>query len=99
MMQPAKHDVTGLPLYQINPYPIRSSMLWLPIYTLVLLVNAISKLYWKVLKNFAKYREILLKLLRNNLKYLREKSKNLKNYCGEFRGIFPKILRIISKNI
>ncbi len=25
--------------------------------------------------------------------------ENFENYCGEFRGIFPKILRIISKNI
>ncbi len=30
-MQPAKHDVTGMPLYQMYPYPIRSSTLWLAI--------------------------------------------------------------------
>ncbi len=28
-MQPAKHDVTVMPLYQMYPYPIRSSTLWL----------------------------------------------------------------------
>ncbi len=41
-MQPAKHDVTGMPLYQMYPYPIRSSTLWLAIHTLVLLVNTTS---------------------------------------------------------
>ncbi len=44
-MQPAKHGVTGMPLYQIYPYPICSSML-------VLLVNTISKI---ILKSFEKF--------------------------------------------
>ncbi len=81
------------------PYPIRSNTLWLATHTLVLLVNTISKIILKSLKNFAKYPEILPKVLRNNLKIFKEKSKNFENYCGEFRGIFPKILRIILKNI
>ncbi len=51
-MQPAKHDVTGMPRYRIYPYTIRSSMLWLAIHTLVLLVNTISKI---ILKSFEKF--------------------------------------------
>ncbi len=52
MMQPTKHDVTGMPLYQMYSYPIRLSTLWLAIDTLVLLVNTILKI---ILKSFEKF--------------------------------------------
>ncbi len=42
------------------------------------------------------YRKLFWKVLRNNLKIFNRK---IGKFCGEFRGIFPKILRIISKNI
>ncbi len=70
-MQPAKHDVTGMPLYRMyRPYPIPSSTLWLAIHTFVLHFNTISKI---ILKNFAKYREILAKVLRNSGAIILEK--------------------------
>ncbi len=51
-MQPAKHDVTGMPLYRMYPYPICSSTLWLAIHPLGLLVNTISKI---ILESFEKF--------------------------------------------
>ncbi len=94
-MQPAKRDVTGMRLYLIYPYAIRSNTLWLAIHTLVLLVNTISKIILESLKNVAKYREILPKVLRNNLKIFTRKIGKFQ----EFWGIFRKILRTISKII
>ncbi len=88
-MQPAKRDVTGMPLYRMYPYPIRSSTLWLAIHTHVLLVDTISKIILESLKNFAKYREILTKVLRNNLKIF-------KRNIGKFRELLRRILRNIS---
>ncbi len=64
-IQPVKYEFTSMPLYRMYPYPIRSSMLWLAIHTIVLLVNTISKIILESLKNFAKYQEILPKFLRN----------------------------------
>ncbi len=60
-MQSAKHDVTGMPLYRMYLYPIRSSTLWLAIHILVLLVNTISKI---ILESFEKFCQVL----RNNTK-------------------------------
>ncbi len=51
-IQPTKHDVIGMPLYRMYPYLIRSSMLWLAIYTFVLFVNTISKI---ILESFEKF--------------------------------------------
>ncbi len=51
-MEPAKHDVTGMPLYRMYLYPLRSSTLWLAIRALVLLVNTISKI---ILESFEKF--------------------------------------------
>ncbi len=90
-MHAAKHDVTGMTLHQMYPYLIRFSTLWLAIHALVLLVNAISKIILESLKNFVKYREILPKDLRNNLKIFKRK-------IGKFRELLRKISRNISSN-
>ncbi len=60
---------------------VRHGWLYIPLFCLSI---QYQKLFWKVLKKFAKYRKILPKILRNNLKYLKEKTKNFENYCGEF---------------
>ncbi len=72
-MQPAKHDVTGMPLYPMYPYPIHSvryGCLYIPFFYLLIQYR---KLFWKVLKNSAEYREILPKVLRINLKIFKRK--------------------------
>ncbi len=84
-MQPAKHDVTGVPLYRMYPYPIRSSTLWIPLFCLIY-----QKLFWKVWKILLD-REILPKVLRNNLKIFKRK-------IGKFRELLPRISRNISWN-
>ncbi len=76
--------------------PVRYGWLYIP---LLCLLIQYRKLFWEVLKNFAKYREILPMFWEIIWKYLKEKSENFENDCWEFRGIFPKILRIISKII
>ncbi len=60
---------------------------WLYIPSFCLLIQY-RKLFWKVLKNFAKYWEILPKVLRNNLKIFKRKL-----------GKFWELLRKISRNI
>ncbi len=73
-MQPAIHDVTGMPLYLIYTHtqytPVRYGWLYVPLFCLLILQR---KLLWKFLKNFAKYREILPKVLKNNLKIFKRK--------------------------
>ncbi len=90
-MQPAKHDITGMPLYQIYQYTIRSITLLLAIHTLVLLVNTYNienyfGKFEKILLSMEKYYQKFWKII---WKYLKEKSENFENHCGEFRGIFP----------
>ncbi len=60
---------------------------WLCIRLFCLLIQY-RKLFWKVLKNFAKYREILPKISRNNLKIFKRKI-----------GKFLELLQRISRNI
>ncbi len=66
--------------------PVRYGWLYIPLF---FLLTQYQKLFWKVLKNFSKYREILPKFWEIIWKYFKEKSENFENYCGKFRGIFP----------
>ncbi len=87
-MQPAKHDITVMPPYQMYPYPtpVRYGWLYIPLFCLIIQYR---KLFWKVLKNFAKYREILPKFWRSNLKIFKRK-------VGKGRELLRRILRNIS---
>ncbi len=67
--------------------PVRYDWLWLYMPLFCLLIQY-RKLFWKVLKNFAKYREMLPKVLRNNLKIFKRKIRKFREY-----------LRRISRNI
>ncbi len=44
-MQPTKHDITGMPLYQMYLYPIRFSTLWLLYIPLFCLLIQYRKLF------------------------------------------------------
>ncbi len=55
--------------------PVCYGWLYIPLFYLWI---QYGKLFWKVLKNFAKYREILLKVLRNNLKIFKRKIRKFR---------------------
>ncbi len=70
---------------------------WLYILLFCLLIQY-QKLFWKVLKNFAKYPEILPKCFKNNLKIFRRKIGKFLNYCGEFEEYFLKFWELYRKS-
>ncbi len=84
-MQPTKHDVTGMPLYRMYPYQYVPVRCDWPYIPLFCLLIQYRKLFWKV--------------LRNNLKIFKRKIGKFRELLQRIRGIFPKILRIILKNI
>ncbi len=65
--------------------PVCYGWLYIPLFCFLI---QDQKLFWKVLKNFTKYRKILPKVLRNILKIFKRKI-----------GKFQELLRRISRNI